>query len=85
MDPHETTAFYATRETPTSRPRFLFQRSEKSQPTSYPIHLDFGTNDADGEIERLQLLGATFEEERSDRDRTWVVMRDPESNPFWIG
>lgn len=82
MDPYETTAFYVTRETPTSRPRLFFQRREKSRPASYPIHLDFGSNDPDGEIERLQLLGATFEEEKSDGDHTWIVMRDPESNPF---
>jgi predicted enzyme related to lactoylglutathione lyase len=84
MDPYETTAFYATRESPTGRPRLLFQRREKSRPVSYPIHLDFRTNDPDGEIGRLELLGATFEEEMSDDGRTWVVMRDPESNPFCV-
>jgi len=84
MDPYQTTAFYVTRETPTSRPRLLFQRREKSRPESYPIHLDFRTNDPDGEIGRLELLGATFEEEKSDDGRTWVVMRDPESNPFCV-
>lgn len=84
MDPYETTAFYVTRESQTSRPRLLFQRREKSRPESYPIHLDFRTNDPDGEIGRLQLLGATFEEEKTDDDRTWVVMRDPESNPFCV-
>jgi predicted enzyme related to lactoylglutathione lyase len=84
MDPYETTAFYVTRETPTSRPRLLFQRREKSRPESYPIHLDFRTNDADGEIGRLELLGATFEAEKSEDGRTWVVMRDPESNPFCV-
>jgi len=82
MDPYETTAFYVTRETPTSRPRLFFQRREKSRPASYPIHLDFHSNDSDGEIERLQLLGATLEEEKSDGDHTSIVMRDPESNPF---
>jgi predicted enzyme related to lactoylglutathione lyase len=84
MDPYETTAFYVTREAPGSRPRLLFQRREKSRPSSYPIHLDFRTNDPDGETARLQLLGATFEEEKSDDERTWTVMRDPEGNPFWV-
>jgi predicted enzyme related to lactoylglutathione lyase len=84
MDPSETTAFYVTRETPTSRPRFLFQRREKSRPASYPIHLDFRTNDPDGEIARLQLLGASFQEEKSDDGLTWSVMRDPEGNPFCV-
>ena len=84
MDPYETTAFYVTRETPTSRPRFLFQRRERSRPVSYPIHLDFRTNDPDGEIGRLQLLGASFDEEKSDDGLTRRVMRDPEGNPFCV-
>jgi predicted enzyme related to lactoylglutathione lyase len=84
MDPRETTSFYATRQTPTSRPRLLFQRREKSKPTSYPIHLDFQTNDADGEVARLETFGATLERERSDEERVWVVMRDPEGNPFSV-
>jgi predicted enzyme related to lactoylglutathione lyase len=84
MDESETEAFYVTRETPTSRPRLLFQRREKSRPSSYPIHLDFRTDDRPGEIERLQQLGATVEETKSDDDRTWTIMRDPESNPFCV-
>jgi predicted enzyme related to lactoylglutathione lyase len=84
MDERETEAFYVTRETPTSRPRLLFQRREKSRPESYPIHLDFRTDDREAELERLQQLGATVEETRSDDERTWTVMRDPESNPFCV-
>jgi predicted enzyme related to lactoylglutathione lyase len=84
MDERETEAFYVTRETPTSRPRLLFQRREKSRPESYPIHLDFRTDDREAELERLQQLGATVEETRSDDERIWTVMRDPESNPFCV-
>jgi predicted enzyme related to lactoylglutathione lyase len=84
MDERETEAFYVTRETPTSRPRLLFQRREKSRPESYPIHLDFRADDREAELERLQQLGATVEETRSDDERTWTVMRDPESNPFCV-
>jgi predicted enzyme related to lactoylglutathione lyase len=84
MDERETTAFYVTRETPTSRPRLLFQRSEKSRPASYPIHLDFRADDREAELARLQQLGATVEEAKSDAERTWTVMRDPESNPFCV-
>ncbi len=84
MDERETESFYVTRETPTSRPRLLFQRREKSRPASYPIHLDFRTDDLEPELERLQQLGATVEETKSDDERTWTVMRDPESNPFCV-
>src|SRR5262249_56148309 len=59
MDERETESFYVTRETPTSRPRFLFQRREKSRPASYPIHLDFRSGDRDAETERLTGLHPT--------------------------
>ena len=84
MDPRETTSFYVTRETPTSRPRLLFQRREKSRPASYPIHLDLRADDRDGEIARLETLGARVEEEKSSAAHSWVVMRDPEGNPFCV-
>jgi predicted enzyme related to lactoylglutathione lyase len=84
MDPSETESFYVTREDPTSRPRFLFQRREKSRPGTYPIQLDFRTDDLEAELERLQQLGATVEKTRSDDERPWTVMRDPESNPFCV-
>ena len=80
MDPRETESFYATRETPTSRPRFLFQRREKSRPSSYPIHLDFRSDHREAEVERLTGLGATVEAVKG----THTVMRDPESNPFCV-
>jgi predicted enzyme related to lactoylglutathione lyase len=84
MDERETESFYVTRETPTSRPRLLFQRREKSRPASYPIHLDFRTGDREVELERLQQLGATVEGTKSDDERTWTIMRDPEHNPFCV-
>ena len=83
-DEHERDSFYVTRETPTSRPRLLFQRREKSRPASYPIHLDLQADDREGDIERLTGLGATVEDTKSDGERTWTVMRDPESNPFCV-
>jgi predicted enzyme related to lactoylglutathione lyase len=84
MDERETEAFYVTRETPTSRPRYLFQRREKSRPASYPIHLDFRSDDREADVERLQQLGASVEETKTDDRATWTVMRDPESNPFCV-
>jgi Glyoxalase-like domain len=84
MDERETESFYVTRETPTSRPRLLFQRREKSWPASYPINLDLRTDDRERELQRLQGLGATVEETKFDEERTWTVMRDPESNPFCV-
>ena len=84
MDEREASSFYVTRETETSRPRLLFQRREKSRPASYPIHLDFRTDEREAEVERLQGLGATVEESKTDERATWTVMRDPDSNPFCV-
>src|SRR5262249_60562258 len=80
MDPRETESFYVTRETPTSRPRFLFQRRERSRPDSYPIHLDLRAGDREAETRRLTGLGATIERVADTR----TIMRDPEANPFCV-
>jgi predicted enzyme related to lactoylglutathione lyase len=85
MDERETTSFYVTRETPTSRPRFLFQRREKSRPATYPIHLDFLSDEREAEVERLTEQGATVVETKSSGSFSWTVMRDPEGNPFCVG
>jgi predicted enzyme related to lactoylglutathione lyase len=84
MDEREFDAFYATRNPDGSRPRFLFQRRERSRPESYPIHLDFRCDDRGAEIARLTASGATAEETKTDAARTWTVMRDPEGNPFCV-
>jgi predicted enzyme related to lactoylglutathione lyase len=86
MDERELDAFYITRETESSRPRFLFQRRERSRPGSYPIHLDFRTDDREADVERLSGLCASVVETKSTPSGfTWTVMRDPEGNPFCFG
>jgi predicted enzyme related to lactoylglutathione lyase len=84
VDERELSGFYVTRPPGGGRPRFLFQRREKSRPESYPIHLDFRTDDREAEIGRLTGLGATVTETKTAGDVTWTVMRDPERNPFCI-
>jgi predicted enzyme related to lactoylglutathione lyase len=84
MDERETSAYYVTRETTTSRPRLLFQRREKSRPESYPIHLDFRAESREADVERLTALGATVEDTKTGERATWTVMRDPEENPFCV-
>lgn len=84
LDPRELEAFYATRNPDGSRPRFLFQRRERSRPESYPVRLDFRTDDREGEIARLTAAGATVVETKSRGEQTWAVLRDPEGNPFCV-
>jgi predicted enzyme related to lactoylglutathione lyase len=85
VDERELSAFYVTRPPNGGRPRFLFQRREKSRPDSYPIHLDFGTEDREAEIERLTQAGATILETKQGTNVTFTIMRDPEGNPFCVG
>ena len=66
-------------------PRLYFHRREKSKPASYPIHLDFGTEGREAEIERLTQAGASVVETKQGTNLTFAVMRDPEGNPFCVG
>jgi predicted enzyme related to lactoylglutathione lyase len=82
---HELSGFYVTRPPGGGRPRFLFQRREKSWPESYPIHLDFSTDDREAEVECLTRAGATVVETKTGTNVTFTVLRDPEGNPFCVG
>jgi predicted enzyme related to lactoylglutathione lyase len=84
IDERELTGFSATRNPDGGRPRFLFQRRERSRPESYPIHLDLRADDREAEVERLGESGAALVETKDAPDRTWTVMRDPEGNPFCV-
>ena len=77
-------AYYAIVNPDGTRPRFLFQRREKSRPESYPIHLDFAADDREAEVARLTAAGATVVETKSRNERTWAVLRDPDANPFCV-
>ena len=85
VDERQVTSFYLVRQPDGRRPRFLFQRREKSRPESYPIHLDFETDDREAEIERLTGAGASVVETKVGTNITFTVMRDPEGNPFCVG
>lgn len=77
-------AYYAIRDPARTPLRLLFQRREKSRAASYPLHLDLVADDREAEIERLVQTGATVDGTKSDGDRTWTVVRDPEGNPFCV-
>ena len=85
VDERQVTSFHLLRQPEGRRPRFLFQRREKSRPESHPIHLDFGTDDREAEIERLTSAGASVVETKVGTNITFTVMRDPEGNPFCVG
>lgn len=68
-----------------ARPRLYFHRREKSRPESYPMHLDFATDDREAEIERLVQAGASVVETKQGTNLTFTILRDPEGNPFCVG
>jgi predicted enzyme related to lactoylglutathione lyase len=85
VDERQVTRFHLVRQPEGRRPRFLFQEREKSRPESYPIHLDFESDDREAEVERLTAAGASVVETKVGTTVTFTVMRDPEGNPFCVG
>jgi predicted enzyme related to lactoylglutathione lyase len=81
----DVSGFHVTKPQDGGAPRFYFHRREKSRPASYPIHLDFGTDDREAEIERLSGAGATVVETKQGTNIALTIMRDPEGNPFCVG
>lgn len=69
-------------------PRLFFNKGEKTETTSIPIHLDLAVDDREAEVERLVGLGATAVETKTrttgEWEEIWTVMRDPEGNGFCV-
>jgi predicted enzyme related to lactoylglutathione lyase len=81
----DVSGFHVTKPPGGGPPRLYFHRREKSRPKSYPIHLDFGTEDRKVEIERLTRAGASLVETKQGATVAFTIMRDPEGNPFCVG
>ena len=62
----------------------LFQKSD--QPNQQPgwIHLDCSTADRQAAVDGIVELGGQVIAHRSDSHGDWVVLADPEGNPFCI-
>ncbi|HZD80612.1 MAG TPA: VOC family protein [Actinomycetota bacterium] len=78
-------------------PRIFFQRVPEGKVVKNRVHLDLSISggirapleerqrSVDGEVERLQGLGATiFRPGSVQRGEYWVVMQDPEGNEFCV-
>jgi predicted enzyme related to lactoylglutathione lyase len=77
--------FHVTKPQNGTPPRFYFHRRQKTPADSYPLHLDFATEDREAEIERLTRAGASVVETKQGTNIAFTVMRDPEGNPFCVG
>lgn len=65
-------------------PNLSFQKYEQLAAPRARIHLDLYTQDQNGEVERLERLGATRYPWDYEPDDDFVVMADPEGNLFCV-
>jgi predicted enzyme related to lactoylglutathione lyase len=68
-----------------SQPMLGLQKVPETKAGKNRVHLDFSTNDPDGEVARLVALGAVAGEKHEVPGLTWTVLCDPEGNEFCVG
>jgi predicted enzyme related to lactoylglutathione lyase len=67
------------------RPKLLLQRVDEPKPGKNRMHLDVESDDVDGEVARLESLGARrLADATEEHGSRWVVMADPEGNEFCV-
>jgi predicted enzyme related to lactoylglutathione lyase len=67
------------------RPKLLLQRVDEPKAGKNRMHVDIETDDVDGEVERLEGLGARrLDDPMEEHGSRWVVMADPEGNEFCV-
>ncbi|QWF83065.1 VOC family protein [Amycolatopsis sp. CA-230715] len=65
-------------------PALGFQRVPEPRSGKNRLHLDFGSDDRAGEVQRLVALGAVEKAEHEAPGLAWTVMADPEGNEFCV-
>ncbi len=65
-------------------PDLLFLPVPEGKVVKNRVHLDLRPADRDGEVARLEALGALRVDVGQDDSVTWVVMADPEGNEFCV-
>lgn len=69
---------------PENGPGIQLSLSLVSSPKPRRHHLDLFTHDQAAEVERLLALGATRKEWRYPPNADYVVLQDPDGNPFCV-
>jgi predicted enzyme related to lactoylglutathione lyase len=69
-----------------TKPNLLLQRVDEPKEGKNRMHLDIDTADVDGEVARLEALGARRLEAgpHDEHGMHWFVMADPEGNEFCV-
>lgn len=68
-----------------SQPAIGLQKVPEDKATKNRVHIDFMTDDPDGEIARLVALGAVTGDKHEVPGLTWTVLADPAGNEFCVG
>ena len=55
-----------------------------TSPKARRYHMDLFTEDQAGEVARLLSLGATYKEWNYEEDADYIVLNDPDGNPFCV-
>lgn len=68
------------------RPPLVLQRVPEAKSTKLGMHLDLYVDDLDGEVARLEALGARRVPggDVAEEDERWVVLTDPDGNEFCV-
>jgi predicted enzyme related to lactoylglutathione lyase len=64
--------------------RLLFQKAGRPTPEPGWIHLDCNVPDRAAAVAEIRRPGGSVVEHRSDSNGEWIVMADPEGNPFCV-
>lgn len=64
------------------RTRLLFQQADAPAAAPGWIHLDCSAADREATIAEVERLGGRLIERRGDSHGDWVVLADPDGNPF---
>lgn len=69
-----------------SGPKLILQQVDEPKTTKNRVHLDLDVADLDGEVARLEALGATRVSAApvEEHGMRWVVMADPSGNEFCV-
>ena len=67
-------------------PDLMFREAPRGTDRDLPIHLDLHADDREAEVERLETLGATVRETKTDEEHgtVWTVLEDPAGNGFCV-
>jgi predicted enzyme related to lactoylglutathione lyase len=67
-----------------SQPGIGLQKVPEDKAVKNRVHIDFMTDDPDGEIARLVALGAVVGEKHEVPGLAWTVLADPAGNEFCV-